>query len=258
MNIKNVLVLLPLVACGVPSIEEVPTGADSTLHVEQSSDSLRKKKNKTAAVSEEKREQVLRTANALRELDENGVEKYKAKHIDELPSGEFIAVIINEEHSGEHCADCISYSLEALLPSSEDITQVIYLQDSEAGGIMGGTRTKFYGPFELVNVVEATESVHGTTLTVQKGDLLVLELAANPTTGYDWHVTRTTRSFGYPTATFVSESEAAGGGGATVLTWDTSSPFVSSGTTTEIEVQYMRDWEDCPPQKTVAFTVVVE
>src|SRR4051794_35396784 len=56
-----------------------------------------------------------------------------------------------------------------------------------------------------------TEADNGKTLTITEGQNVSVKLGANPTTGYDWQVVSTDRTFGYPATThFYSNSDAVG------------------------------------------------
>src|SRR5687768_1448233 len=50
---------------------------------------------------------------------------------------------------------------------------------------------------ELKSLV-LTEADNGRTITVPEGQNVVVKLASNPSTGYEWSVASTDRTFGYP------------------------------------------------------------
>jgi predicted secreted protein len=100
-----------------------------------------------------------------------------------------------------------------------------------------------------------TEKGNGKTFNVTEGDDVVLTLPANLTTGYDWVVTSTDRSFGYPTKSFKVDSSAIGSGGMRTFTWKTRAPFSLVGSH-RVELAYKRSWES-GSAKTFAFTVKV-
>ena len=102
--------------------------------------------------------------------------------------------------------------------------------------------------------VNLDEKSAGKTVAVTKGQNVVLTLASNPTTGYDWNVVSTDKSFGYPEEKFVSGGTAVGSGGSQVFTWSTSTPF-AAGTHT-VKLAYGRSWEKTA-LKTYEFTVNV-
>ena len=101
-----------------------------------------------------------------------------------------------------------------------------------------------------------TEKSNGKTVTVTEGNDLVLKLPANLTTGFDWVVTSTDRSFGYPTKTFKVDSSAIGSGGTDTFTWKTRGPFSLVGSH-HVELAYKRSWEKVAPSKTFSFTVKI-
>jgi inhibitor of cysteine peptidase len=116
--------------------------------------------------------------------------------------------------------------------------------------------------FDVVVKAPGASAVHidandaGKTVSVKKGQDIVVSLASNPTTGYDWSVSRTDKSFGYPdSVAFVADSKAIGSGGTDVLTWKTSDPFAQG--THSVELVYKRAW-DKTAAKTFAFTVNVQ
>ncbi len=103
-----------------------------------------------------------------------------------------------------------------------------------------------------------TEADDGRTVTIAKGQNVVLKLQANPSTGYRWKVVATDRTFGYPASTrFVKNGDAAGASGVERMTWKTSGPLAMAGTH-EVKLEYRRPWEaDSSPAKTFAFKVTI-
>ena len=105
-----------------------------------------------------------------------------------------------------------------------------------------------------------TDADDGKTVTVTKGQSLLVKLSANPTTGYKWAVTSTNRTFGYPAYERYlapSANGPVGQGGITRFTWKTSSPLNMVGSHT-VRLEYKRPWEtNAAPAKTFTFTVVV-
>lgn len=98
---------------------------------------------------------------------------------------------------------------------------------------------------------------NGGTFTVTAGGVIEVRLASNPTTGYDWVVTRVDRTFGYPETTFEpSGSGAVGSGGTTVLTWQTTGPLDLTGRHS-VRLGYRRSWDaaSTPSARTFRFTV---
>ncbi|MCB9654354.1 MAG: protease inhibitor I42 family protein [Deltaproteobacteria bacterium] len=110
--------------------------------------------------------------------------------------------------------------------------------------------------------VKLGENDNGKTVYVPKGQNVVVELPANATTGYQWDVTRTNRSFGYPSqieyipSSGAGEPGRVGSGGTTRLTWSTASPFIGEGGPHNVLLSYQ------PPlasnaSRTFEFSVVV-
>ncbi len=101
------------------------------------------------------------------------------------------------------------------------------------------------------------ESGDGQTFDVVEGVAVVVQLPSNPSTGYDWQVVTTDRTFGYPSVTnfILDESAPDGSGGITEFIWATEgiSSMVGSHT---VVLGYVRSWEeDAEPEQTFTFTV---
>jgi inhibitor of cysteine peptidase len=103
-----------------------------------------------------------------------------------------------------------------------------------------------------------TDADNGKTVTITKGQNLLLKLPSNPTTGYKWTVSSTDRTFGYPaTESFTANGDAVGSGGIQKFTWKTNGPFDTVGTH-KVTLQYSRSWEThVAPAKTFSFSVKV-
>ena len=96
----------------------------------------------------------------------------------------------------------------------------------------------------------------GQVIEVGVGDELVLELAGNPTTGYNWYVTDGDGSIlqvqGEPE--FTADSSAIGSGGVLALSFKA----LAVGETT-LSLAYQRAWEvGIPPLETLTLQVVVK
>ncbi len=92
---------------------------------------------------------------------------------------------------------------------------------------------------------------------VAEGDLVVLKLPTNPTTGHDWVVTATTQAFGHPSTSWEADSVATGTGGTRTFTWQTTGWFSLVGTHS-VTLEYRRPWQTTgPADKTFTFTVNV-
>jgi len=111
-----------------------------------------------------------------------------------------------------------------------------------------------------IRAMSLTDADDGKTVTVTKGQNVIVKLSANPTTGYKWVVASTDRTFGYPSSdTFAGGGASApvGSGGIQKLTWKTKSPLDMTGSHT-VKLEYKRSWENnVAPAKTFSFTVKV-
>ncbi|MBN2361620.1 MAG: protease inhibitor I42 family protein [Deltaproteobacteria bacterium] len=109
---------------------------------------------------------------------------------------------------------------------------------------------------ELKEAAATAGSGDSKTITVAKGEPVVLELPANATTGFQWSVISTDRSFGYPQEDYIQGGPGIGTGGTARFTWDTDNPFVAAGSTHMVTLAYARPWEHgTPPAKTFELTV---
>lgn len=130
------------------------------------------------------------------------------------------------------------------------------------GGFAG--MTSIYGPFELEKSQTAGQVMihqidNGRTVEVKKGQDLVVALPSNPTTGYGWKVTQTSRSFGYPAKSEYLAGQTAraiGSGGTEQFTWKTNGAFPPVGGTFPVVMEYKRG-ETGEPAQTFAFTVEI-
>ena len=67
-------------------------------------------------------------------------------------------------------------------------------------------------------VVTVTSSANGKAVTLKVGDHLLVALASNPTTGYQWKVKTVTRSVLLPTgSSYAASASRPGAGGAQTL-----------------------------------------
>lgn len=102
-----------------------------------------------------------------------------------------------------------------------------------------------------------TEADNGKTVTVPKGQNVLVKLGSNPTTGYKWVVASTSRTLGYPATdryTGAGPNGPVGSGGVQRLTWKTNAPIDMAGTHT-VKLEYKRSWETGPGIKSFVFTV---
>lgn len=101
----------------------------------------------------------------------------------------------------------------------------------------------------VANATEAKEPVvidetgDGQSFDVIEGQKIIVRLPGNATTGYEWTVASTDRTFGYPAeSNYVTDDEAVGSGGVYEFIWVTKSPLSMVGTHT-VTLQYKRSWE---------------
>jgi inhibitor of cysteine peptidase len=105
-----------------------------------------------------------------------------------------------------------------------------------------------------------TDADDNQTVTVTKGQNVLVKLSSNPTTGYKWTVASTDRTFGYPAYDkylAASPNGPVGSGGIQRFTWKTNSPLNMAGSHT-VKLEYKRAWEvNVAPAKTFTFTVTI-
>lgn len=95
------------------------------------------------------------------------------------------------------------------------------------------------------NAVDIGPNDNGKTVTAKKGQDIVVALPGNPTTGYEWIVSKVDKTLGQPTGAYAATSTApgiVGGGGAYTFTWSGKSPLDLRGTH-DVELQYKRSFE---------------
>jgi inhibitor of cysteine peptidase len=111
---------------------------------------------------------------------------------------------------------------------------------------------------ELKRSVSLTDLDNGKKVTVTEGQSLNVTLESNATTGYEWSVTSTDRTFGYPTERFLAPTSGAmGAPGKQKFTWKTKSPLSMVGKHV-VTLSYARSFEkNVKPAKTFKFTVDV-
>lgn len=104
------------------------------------------------------------------------------------------------------------------------------------------------------------ETCNGSSFDVMEGDRVVVRLPSNPSTGYEWQVVSTDRSFGYPAeVTFRPSPLDVGEGGITEMVWATDGVLSLVGSHTVV-LEYRRPWEgpeQYAPADVFTFTVVV-
>ena len=97
---------------------------------------------------------------------------------------------------------------------------------------------------------------NGGSVNIEKGQVLVLKLESNPTTGYDWEIINldTTILKQVGEVGYKSDSMLTGSGGADSWTFEA----VDSGVM-YLQLMYHRSWEkDTPPINTFDLEIVVK
>ena len=97
-----------------------------------------------------------------------------------------------------------------------------------------------------------TREQNGSTLTLPVGDTLAIELAGNPTTGYEWVVAQADAHLLEAAETeYQSDSDALGAGGRYTFRFRA----LASGST-PVVLAYRRSWEP-DPIETFSLTVTI-
>ena len=92
---------------------------------------------------------------------------------------------------------------------------------------------------ENSDAVSIGQGDDGATIDVTEGQLIVLELPSDPSTGFEWVVVQTDRSFGYPFKTdHVPDGESQE---LTVMQWHSKSLLGSLIGEHTVRLEYSRD-----------------
>lgn len=103
------------------------------------------------------------------------------------------------------------------------------------------------------DVVMIDESGDGQVFDVVAGQRVIVRLPANPSTGYEWLVGSTDKTFGYPTESFIPCQGPVGCGGVYEFVWQTVGPLPMLGAHT-VEIGYLKGAES-EPEAAFTFTV---
>jgi len=113
----------------------------------------------------------------------------------------------------------------------------------------GGENIDSSGDFmtdEPDHTLTIDETGDGQTFDVIEGELVVVRLPGNITTGYEWTVAETDRTFGYPIEESYLTDQGAeqqiGGGGIFEKIWKTKGFLPMAGAHTVV-LEYKRSWE---------------
>jgi len=95
-----------------------------------------------------------------------------------------------------------------------------------------------------------------TPITVGPGELFVIALASNPTTGFSWQLDYDRTMLTLAGKDYVQDAGAAGRVGAGG-TEKFSFQGVKAGTT-KVTLKYQRPWESVPPAETKVFNITIK
>jgi inhibitor of cysteine peptidase len=98
-----------------------------------------------------------------------------------------------------------------------------------------------------------TAADNGASIELRIGESFTVVLAGNPTTGYSWVVAEMDEAvLSSLEPAYVSDSELMGSGGEFTFTFTA----VAAGTT-QVQLEYLRTWEQVEPLETFTITVTV-
>ena len=106
------------------------------------------------------------------------------------------------------------------------------------------------------NKVSISSEANLSKIVLEKGQVLVLKLATNPTTGYDWEIVGLDSAILQQKGDVAYKSDSAliGSGGVDIWTFEA----VKSGQT-HLSLTYHRSWEkDIAPMETFDLDIVVK
>lgn len=105
------------------------------------------------------------------------------------------------------------------------------------------------------SIIRVGKGYNGKTVRLHPGDTLRVSLAANPSTGYSWHVLRLNRSLVKPAGTrYVPRKPIRPGSGGTYIL---NFRAVAAGTT-RLRLGYVRSGPTDPPAQAYVLTLVVK
>lgn len=104
------------------------------------------------------------------------------------------------------------------------------------------------------NALAVTQAQNGGTTTLAKGGTLTIELAGNPTTGYEWVVVQNDATLLLPAEpTYESDSSAIGSGGNYTFRFTALQAGNAS-----LKLAYRRSWETTASDQTFTLTVNIQ
>ena len=96
-----------------------------------------------------------------------------------------------------------------------------------------------------------TQERNGETIEIAQHTLFDIQLAGNPTTGYEWTVSQAAPAFlRLVESTYAPDSNAIGSGGLYTFRFETLQPG-----TTPLALLYRRSWETTPSDQTFSLTL---
>ena len=99
-----------------------------------------------------------------------------------------------------------------------------------------------------------SQSQNGGTVALAKGETLAVELAGNPTTGYEWTIAQLDAAFlRLVDSSYSADSSAIGSGGLYTFRFETLQPG-----TTPLTLLYRRSWETTPSDQTFSLTLRIQ
>ena len=99
-----------------------------------------------------------------------------------------------------------------------------------------------------------TQAQNGGTTALAKGEMLTVELAGNPTTGYEWTVTQMDAAFlRLEESIYAPDSSAIGSGGTYTFRFEA----LKAGSTA-LGLAYRRSWETTASDQTFSLTVNIQ
>ncbi len=107
-----------------------------------------------------------------------------------------------------------------------------------------------------VKNVEVNQEMNSGSVVLEQGQILVLKLSSNPTTGYDWEIVDLNAAIleQVGEVEYKSDSALIGSGGVNTYTFKA----VGSGNT-QLSLVYHRSWEkDIPPIEAYELDIVVK
>jgi predicted secreted protein len=138
-----------------------------------------------------------------------------------------------------------SATAEASADASADATAEATADASVDAGAAGAARAR---------TVRIDEGSEGKVIDLAPGQSLVLMLAANPTTGFDWAVLKAPAALGAPDLGFVGGGEQPGAPGKRRITWTLKNALPAGDQ--PVELGYARGFEKgVAPFKTFRFKV---